>query len=70
VICLDFTGKPVKVAEVLNFTRKSVEAARLRGVVRIALSSPSWRGPGKGNLGARETLRETGLWLALVAGKG
>ena len=31
---------------VTQFTGESVEAARLRGVVQMALSSPEWGGPG------------------------
>jgi hypothetical protein len=49
----------------LNY-KESVEAARLRGVVRIALSSPRWRSP-EVETSSRERLREE---RAVVTGKG
>ena len=36
-------------SQLLNFTKKLVEAAGRRGVVRSALSSPEWGGPKREN---------------------
>jgi hypothetical protein len=41
--------------------KESVEAARLRGVVRIALSSPRWRSPER-ETSNRGDSRRNGLW--------
>src|ERR1700678_3224530 len=44
--------------------KKSVDASRRRGVVRIALSSPEWGGPKRENHKERDGTSECYRWLA------
>ena len=44
--------------------KKSVDASRRRGVVRIALSSPEWGGPKRENRKERDGTSKCYRWLA------
>src|SRR5271168_577197 len=49
---------------VTRFEKKSVDASRRRGVVRIALSSPEWGGPKRENRREGDGTSKCYRWLA------